>query len=157
MNSNLLSTAMDWSTIVVAIASGISTGLLTALITPWAQWAVDMRRDRRRSRQELIEYWRKMIRDYDDVRLLTNEVHFPALARCLPSSSKKELSRLLTECDNQWEQFQVNELPNLEQKANSLFPGNARPLNPSESPEYKRKMYIRSHIEPVKRNLSRGC
>lgn len=116
---------MNWSTIIVAVVSGISTGFLTALITPWAQWAVDVRRDRRQSRHEFIERWKDFVAS-SDVRTLTDSDDYFDLVRRLTRSEKQQLRQLIEEYDKRWEHFQTVELPKLRHEAKDAINDESR-------------------------------
>lgn len=107
---------MDWSTIIVAVISGTSAGLLTALVTPWAQWAVDVRRDRRDSRREFIRKWKDFIAS-SDIRALTTSDDFYDFTQHLTDWESKELRELIKKYDEQWHHFQADELPRLRHEA----------------------------------------
>jgi hypothetical protein len=107
---------MNWSTIIVAIVSGISTGFLTALVTPWAQWAVDVQRDRRESRREFIRRWKDFVTS-SDIRALTESDDFYDFLQHLTPCESRELWGLVNEYDKKWKHFQSVELPKLRHEA----------------------------------------
>lgn len=49
--------------IVTGVMTGLGSGLIAALATPWVAWKMDQRRDRDRRRAVLVESWRKGLED----------------------------------------------------------------------------------------------
>ena len=63
-----------WGDIAIAFVSGGAGGALTSLLTPWAQWSVDKRRDQRQRRVKIIEDARALVGDQglDRTAILTD-------------------------------------------------------------------------------------
>jgi hypothetical protein len=55
---------MDWLPGIVGGAlAGAGSGLLAALVAPWAEWGIEQRRSTRDRRAAAITHWRASIRD----------------------------------------------------------------------------------------------
>jgi len=111
---------MGWQTIIVAILSGVSTGFLTALVTPWAQWAVDVRKDRRKNRGELIKHWQTFLETRSDILHLADDIRFQDLVKCLSQSARQELSQLIDEYEKQWDYFREVDLLRVRREAEAV-------------------------------------
>jgi hypothetical protein len=70
------------------------TGTMAALLTPWAQWSVEVRKDRKTNRQEFVKLWMQYA-NHGSIRNLTKKGEFPSLLRALSSPAKRELEILL--------------------------------------------------------------
>lgn len=57
---------MSFGELVVAVVAGAGGGTLAALVTPWAQWAVDKRRRRAERRAEIIDGARALVHERQD-------------------------------------------------------------------------------------------
>jgi uncharacterized membrane-anchored protein YhcB (DUF1043 family) len=51
----------DWTTVAVAAVTGLGSGAVASLLTPWSQWGVDKRRQQRAARTKLVDDWRAMV------------------------------------------------------------------------------------------------
>lgn len=87
---------MDWTAIIIGIGAGVMTGALAAFVTPWAQWAVDVRRDRRKQRTEFIQYWRELLNERS-INLALKDPKFPSLLRRFSKKANLEFHDLYHE------------------------------------------------------------
>lgn len=58
---------MSIAEVVVAVVAGAGGGTFAALVTPWAQWGVDKRRERIERRIEIIRGARELVHQGQDV------------------------------------------------------------------------------------------
>lgn len=104
---------MDWTAIIVGVGSGISTGALAAFLTPWAQWAVDVRRDRRDNRLKFIQAWKIYVNNRY-MHELSQNADFPSLVRTLTPTKRDQLQRLLKQYQLNWNEFEKEKLPSMD-------------------------------------------
>jgi hypothetical protein len=49
--------------VVISVAAGVGSGTLAALVTPWAQWAVDKRKRQAERRLAIIDAARQLVHE----------------------------------------------------------------------------------------------
>ena len=117
INSGQQPPGLDWVTIIVAVLTGTSAGFLSALLTPWAQFAVDIRKDERKNIRIIVEHLQDFIHAQSEILDLTEAVYFQEFILRLSPSIKHELFRLIDEYDKQLKHFLEVELPDVRRKA----------------------------------------
>ncbi len=86
---------MDLAPVVTGVLAGTGTGVLAGLTTPWAQWAVEKRREKRTHQRAEIEKWRAMVARDLQRNLLSDAVQrdpdFLSLRPHLSDTARAEL------------------------------------------------------------------
>jgi hypothetical protein len=97
-NSGQQPPGLDWTTIIVAIVgaviTGVSTGFLSALVTPWSKLTTDIKREERESVRTLIQHWREYIKSSSSLLYLKDDVLFHDLVQRLKPAVYEELLML---------------------------------------------------------------
>ena len=67
--------------VVVSVVAGAGGGTFAALVTPWAQWGVDKRREKTERRLEIIRGVRELVHQGQDVErnILLNDPRYLAI------------------------------------------------------------------------------
>ncbi|MFH7244025.1 MAG: hypothetical protein ACHWZW_14380 [Spirulina sp.] len=100
-NSGQQALGLDWQTIIIAVLTGTSAGLLSALLTPWSQLAIDIKKDERKSIRITVEHLQDLIDTQIEIRYLMEAMCFQEFILRLNSSIKRELFRLIDEYEEQ--------------------------------------------------------
>jgi hypothetical protein len=85
-NSGQQPTGLDWTTIIVALLTGVTTGIIVPIITPYVKWRFEKERRRYDRRLQFIETWQKYLSESID----KPELLEPAYILTMPSFSSLE-------------------------------------------------------------------
>lgn len=105
-------TDLDWTTIIVAIVgavvTGVSTGFLSALVTPWSKLATDVKREKRKNREELLAFWDSLLSDKScGFEYLKSQRTFPLLISLISGNSCNYISQLESQTKNKLKEIEV--------------------------------------------------
>jgi hypothetical protein len=84
---------MTFAEAAVAVIAGAGGGTFAALVTPWAQWAVDKRRRRTERRSELLRGARELVHQGQDAdrKILLNDPRYLAIRPHLSAEVEAKL------------------------------------------------------------------